>query len=269
MTAAANGGRRGSAVISGASRGIGRACALRLAADGHDIAIGYLVNAERAEAVADEVRSLGRRAITVRGDVRSEGTGRDIVHRADAELGSVRVVVANATGIPSDCDPHPPADPQPRRLGATLDVDFVVYASMLDARLRSLHELARAAVPLMAPDGRIVALTSTGSRRHVPGYAPIAAAMAAVECLVRYLAVELGPRGITANAVCGGVVDTDALHLLTDDVARLRDRAGRVTPLGRIATPDDIADVVSMLAGDAGRWITGQAVVVDGGALVR
>lgn len=250
---------RGLAVITGASRGIGRAVAEELARDGYDLAVGYFARSDGAQEVVEAASGHGVRATAYQVDVRSPESCRRFVDDARAAMGPVRAIVSSATGFG---DEHP-------RLGTSLDVPLETYQEMFAARLGALLSLVDTAGTDLDDGGRVVAVTSTGTRRHVPGYAPIAASMAAVESVVRYLAAELGPRGITANTAVGGVIDTDALAEITTDPERLKEAVRRATPLGRVGRVGDIASVVGFLCSPAADWVTGQSLVADGGNALR
>lgn len=239
------------ALVTGASRGIGRAIALRLARSGADVAVGYLRNEEQAEEVAGAVRALGGRALCVGGDLRAPAHCKAIVRQAAEALGGLDILVSNAAiGAHKD----------------TLALRAAQWDLTLESSARPLLLLAQAAAPWLEAEGggHIVAISSLGSRRVVPGYAAMGSAKAVVENLVRYLAVELAPRGVRVNCVCGGIIRTDALGYLKEGEQMLAD-AARHTPLGRVGEPEDVADVVHFLASDAARWICGQSLVVDGG----
>ena len=243
------------ALVTGASRGIGRAIALRLARDGADVAVNYLMNERAAETAAEEVRALGRRALVLQADVRSSKECERLVATTAEALGGPHVVVANAALAV---------------LKPVLKIRDSKWDLTMETSARSLLALARAAAPRMAVlgGGRILTLSSLGTRRHTPGYAAMAAAKAAAETLVRYLAVELGPDDIRVNCVSGGPVETDSLdYVLPDSDARAQVAAG--TPLGRLGTPDDLASVVAFLCTPDSDWITGQTLVADGGLSLR
>jgi NAD(P)-dependent dehydrogenase (short-subunit alcohol dehydrogenase family) len=256
----------GVALVTGASRGVGRAIALALARRGYDITVGYAASDDAARAVVAEIEGLGRRAIAVKSDLRTEGGAGALAEQTLEVLGPVRVVVSNATGYPAGTTIAQLADDVDPSLGLTLGMPPRHYREIFEARVLAFLSLARATVPSMPRGGSLIALASTGTQGYMPGYGPTGAAMAAVECVARYLAVELGPRGIRVNVASGGLIRTDALNLM-GDVQKLTDYTARRTPLGRAGEPEDLADVVAFLASDEARWVTGQTIVADGGAV--
>lgn len=248
---------QGVAVVTGASRGIGRAVAVELAEIGYDVVVGYHSREAAAAEVVDQIRQLGRTAHAAQVDTRDMDSSRRLIVGA-RELGPVRAVISNATGF---------GDVAPARAGA-VGTPVETYEEMFRARVGALLSMVEAADTDLHDGGRIVALTSTGTRRHVPGYAPVAASMAAVETVILYLAAELGRVGVTANVASGGVIDTDALAQISDDPERLKTGVARATPLGRVGQPADLAGLVGFLCSDSGRWVTGQTLVADGGNLI-
>ena len=231
-------------LVTGGSRGIGRAIALRFARDGAKrVAIGYLRNDEAAEATAAELRSLGAEPILVRGNVTS-----DKVVEQVAALGALDVLVHNAaTGV----------------VRSALDTDDRHWDWTMNANARALLSLARAAAPTMKPGSSIVAISSLGSQRVLDNYVLIGTSKAALEALVRYLAVELGPRGIRVNAVSAGVVETEALEHFPNKEEMLS--FGRRNAAGRIVAPDDVAGAVAFLCSPDAEMVRGHTLIVDGG----
>jgi enoyl-[acyl-carrier protein] reductase III len=235
----------GAVLVTGGSRGIGRAIARRLAADGAArVAIGYLRNDRAAEEAAAELRALGAEPVLVRGNVASEQVAGQV-----AALGRLDAIVhAAATGV----------------IRPALETTDKHFDWTLAANARALLSLARAAAPQMQPGSSIVAVSSLGSERVLENYVLVGASKAALEALVRYLAVELAPRGIRVNAVSGGLVDTDALEHFPNREQMLESSRAR-TPAGRLVEPDEIADTVSFLCSAQAEMIRGQTIVVDGG----
>jgi enoyl-[acyl-carrier protein] reductase III len=229
--------------VTGGSRGIGRAIALRFARDGaRRIAIGYLRNDAAAEVTATELRALGAEPVLVRGNITSERVLGEV-----AALGPLDVLVHNAaTGV----------------IRPALETEDKHWDWTLNANARALLQLARVAAPSMPDGSSIVAISSLGAQRVLENYVLIGTSKAALESLVRYLAVELAP-GIRVNAVSGGVVETGALEHFPNREAMLE--AGRANPVGRIVEPDDIAGAVTFLCSPDAAMIRGQTLIVDGG----
>ena len=238
------------ALVTGGGRGIGRAIALALAAEGADVAINFLRNETAAAATAAQIEGLGRRAVLVRGHVGDEEKVNAIVAEAAEGLGGLDIVVSNAaSGVL-----RPAVEMEARHWDWTMNVNA-----------RSLLLLAREATPLMEArgGGGIVALSSLGSTRVLENYSVVGASKAAIESLVRYLGVELAPRGIRVNAVSGGVVETEALDSFPNREAMLASTAR--TPAGRALTPDDLARAVLFLLSADSQMVVGQTLLVDGG----
>jgi len=233
-----------SVLITGGSRGIGKAIALRFARDGATrVAIGYMRSDAAAEETAAELRALGAEPVLVRGNVTSDGVLEQV-----RELGPLDVFVHNAaTGV----------------IRPALETEDKHWDWTLNANARSVLALSRVIVPAMPQGSSIVAISSLGSIRVLENYALVGTSKAALESLVRYLAVELGPAGIRVNAVSGGVVDTGALDHFPNREAMLE--MGKQNAAGRIVTPADIAGAVAFLCSPDADMVRGQTLVVDGG----
>ena len=235
-------GRR--ALVTGGSRGIGKAIALRLAREGAStVAIGYFRSDAAAEETASEIRALGAEPVLVRGNV----TSSRVAEQVDA-LGPLDVLVHNAaTGV----------------IRPALETEDKHWDWTLNANARALLALTRVAAPAMPRGSSIVAISSLGSVRVLENYSLVGTSKAALEALVRYLAVELGPRGIRVNAVSAGVVETGALEHFPNRDEMLA--SGARNPAGRLVTPEDLAGVVAFLCSPEAEMIRGQTVVIDGG----
>ncbi len=233
------------AIVTGGSRGIGRAIALRLARDGYAVVIGYREREEAADAVVGELRGAGHVAKAVRCDVARVADIQELFQVAD-QVGRLGVVVLNAAATPLG----------PVTAITDADVDLA-----LDVNLRSAVVAFREAAGRLGVGGRVVVLSTDLTRSPIAASSIYSASKVAVEALVRSFAHEMGPRGVTVNAVQPGITDTEGLILPEPAVAAIVAR----TPLGRTGRPEDIADVVGFLASDDARWITGQAICVNGG----
>jgi enoyl-[acyl-carrier protein] reductase III len=235
----------GAVLVTGGSRGIGKAIAVRFAEMGAArVALGYLRNDQAAEATAEELRAIGAEVTLVRGNI----AGERVLQEVEA-LGSLDAIVHNAaTGV----------------IRPALEVEDKHWDWTMGANARALLSLARAAAPSMKPGSSIVAISSLGSTRVLENYVTVGTSKAALESLVRYLAVELGPRGIRVNAVSGGVVDTEALDHFPNKDEMLRAARER-TPAGRMVEARDIADAVTFLCSPQAEMIRGQTLIVDGG----
>jgi enoyl-[acyl-carrier protein] reductase III len=232
-------------LVTGGSRGIGKAIALRFAGAGAArVAIGYLRNDKAAEQTAEELRERGTEPVLVRGNVSSQRVLDEV-----AALGPLQALVHNAaTGV----------------IRPALEVEDKHWDWTLTANARALISLTQAAAPQMPTGSTIVALSSLGSSRVLENYVLVGTSKAALESLVRYLAVELAPRGIRVNAVSGGVVETGALEHFPNREEMLKAARTR-TPAGRMVAPEDIADAVLFLCSPGADMIRGQTIVVDGG----
>jgi 3-oxoacyl-[acyl-carrier protein] reductase len=233
------------AIVTGGSRGIGRAIAERLAWDGASVVVGYAQAAPDAAAVVEAIEERGGSAIAVRCDVRQLG---DITHLFDMAVeryGRLDAAVANA-GVFF-------ANP----ITAVSEREFdEIFAINAKGAFFTLQEAARR----IADGGRIVTVSTSGTRLRLPGGGAYLGSKAALEQFTKALAVELGPRGVTVNTVSPGFTETQMLT--GDDV---RELCLSLSPLGRLGAPKDVADVVAFLVSDQGRWITGDNLQAGGG----
>jgi enoyl-[acyl-carrier protein] reductase III len=237
------------ALITGASRGIGRAIALKLAGAGCDVAVLCHTSQEEAEAVCAAIAALGRRALALQADVSDPASVAEVFAAFRERFDRLDIVVSNAaTGV----------------LRPALDLTLKHWRRCLETNALALNLLAQQAVPLMPTGGRIIALSSLGASRAIPLYAFIGASKAALESVARSLAQELGPRGIRVNTVSAGVVDTDALKYFPNREQLLAEHARRA-PAGPALTPEDVANAVYLLCLPEAAMITGHTLVVDGG----
>lgn len=239
------------ALITGGSRGIGRATALRFAENGMDVAFCFLSNRTAAAETVAEIEKREVRALPIRVNIGNEAHVEKMFQKVRETFGALDIFISNAAaGV----------------LKPALKLTLRDWDRSMDVNVKALLLGAQHAAPLMEgrPHARIIALTSMGSARVIPNYAAIGASKGAVEALVRYLAVEMKPAGITVNAVSAGVVDTDSLQLFPNRDALLKSAAAR-TPSGRVQGADDVAGVISLLCSPEAEWITGETVIADGG----
>lgn len=241
-------------VVTGSSRGIGKAIALHFAQLGADVVVNFFRNSSPAEETAKEIRALGRQALVVKADIGSIEGINFLFDQIEQKFGGLDFLICNAASGYN----RPALQQKPKGWDWTMNINA-----------RSLLFLAQRAVPLMEKrgGGAIVAISSPGSQRVIPDYVVVGASKAALEALVHYLAVELAPKKIVVNAVSPGVVLTDALsHFKSfQGIDEFMEKLIAQIPAGRLATPQDIAGVAAFLCSPAASMICGQVIGVDGG----
>lgn len=238
------------ALVTGSSRGIGRAIALELGRDGADVIVNFRRDAEAASRTAGEIERLGRRALAVQANIAEPAEVDALFGAAVETFGGVDLLVCNAAS---------------GRAGRVTEIPLKAMHLALGVNTLGALLCAQAAAPLMKArgGGRVVVITSPGAQRVFPGYVAVGVSKGAVDSLVRYLAVELAPHNIVVNAVAPGICDTQALHAYLDQsqidayVARTLTR--------RAVTPEEVAFVVAFLCRDEVSMICGQTIAMDGG----
>ncbi|MBW8057081.1 MAG: enoyl-[acyl-carrier-protein] reductase FabL [candidate division NC10 bacterium] len=237
------------ALVTGASRGIGRAIARKLASAGCHVAANYYNSHREAESLCVEIRAMGRRACALQGNVASPESVDEVIETFRNEFDHLDILVSNAaTGV----------------LKPVREMTLKHWRFCMETNALALNLFAQRAVPLMPRGGRIIALSSLGANHAIAGYGFIGASKAALESLVRALAQELGPLGIRVNAVSAGPVDTDALKFFPNREELLNLFMQRA-PARRELTPDDVAGAVYLLCLPEADMVTGHTLVVDGG----
>jgi enoyl-[acyl-carrier protein] reductase III len=245
------------ALVSGASRGIGRACAESLAACGASVIVNFLNSAEGAKEVVNSIQSCGGQAIAVRADVSERDDVQAMMDVIDEHFGKLDIIVSNAAA--GGFRPLTQATP------ASFD-------SIMRMNAAPLLWLTQAALPLFqSSDGisRVIAISSHGSIRGIANYGLIGTSKAALESLVRHLAFELGRSGVNVNAIMPGIVATDAIKTLPGSEGMLKSVQEQILVKDRMLTPADVAGAVLFLASRFSDLIQGQVVVVDGGISIR
>lgn len=240
------------ALVTGASRGIGRAIALALAAEGADIAVNYAGNQAAAEAVAAEIEAMGRKAIIIQADISSNEAATAMVEQVAKEFGRVDILVNNA-GITRD--------------GLLMRMKEADWDAVLTTNLKGVFNCTKAAIKYMMKQkaGHIVNISSVVGVNGNAGQANYAAAKAGVIGFTKATAKELAARGITVNAVAPGFIQTDMTAVLNEKQVEAMQAT---IPLKRLGEPEDIAKAVVFLASDDANYITGQTLNVDGGMVM-
>jgi enoyl-[acyl-carrier protein] reductase III len=240
------------ALVTGGTRGIGKAIARRLAEQGYNLVLNYLRNRTAARETAAELEALGVRVHLVKANVGDVAKIKELFAEIDREFGRLDVLVNNAaSGV----------------LRPLMELEESHWDWTMEINSKALLFCGQEAAKLMMKNGeggKIVSISSLGSIRVLDNYTAVGVSKAALEALTRYLAVELAPYNIVVNAVSGGAVDTDALRHFPNREELLAHSAAR-TPAGRIVEPDDLANAVMFLLSDQAWMIRGQTIIVDGG----
>ena len=237
------------AVVTGGSRGIGKAIALELAQRGANVVVNYFRHHKEARETASEIESIGVKCLAVRAHIGEESQIEKLFSAVEKQFGRIDILINNAaSGVQR----------------SAMDLESKHWDWTMDINAKAPWLCARQATPLMDKGGSIVNITSMGSQRVLPYYTAIGASKAAIEALTRYLAVELAPKGISVNAISGGYVDTAALRQFPNWEEMLNIARDK-TPAARMVTPEDIAAAVVFLCSPQAAMIRGQVIVVDGG----
>lgn len=239
------------ALITGSSRGIGKATAIRLAKEGYDIVINYARSKSAANETATEIESLGRKVLIVKANVGDVAKIKVLFQEIDREFGRLDVFVNNAaSGV----------------LRPAMELEESHWDWTMNINSKALLFCAQEAAKLMEKNGggRIVSISSLGSIRYLENYTTVGVSKAALEALTRYLAVELAAKNIIVNAVSGGAVDTEALKHFPNR-AEMLEEAKTKTPAGRMVEIEDMVNTVMFLIAEESSMIRGQTIIVDGG----
>ena len=244
------------ALVTGASRGLGRNTALSIARGGSDVVVTYHSRSDEADAVVAEIRAMGRQAVALQLDTGDVQALASFVDRLRTALGvtwgreSFDHLVNNA------------GHGDHALIGETSEAQF---DRLVDVHFKGVFFLTQALLPLIADGGRIVNLSTGLTRITYPGYAAYAAVKGAVEVLTRYMAKELGGRGIAVNAVAPGAIETDFGGGAVRDNPELNQQFAALTALGRVGLPDDIGPMIASLLSEDNRWVNAQRIEVSGG----
>ncbi|ADW17111.1 short-chain dehydrogenase/reductase SDR [Desulfobulbus propionicus DSM 2032] len=241
------------ALVTGGSRGIGKSLAQRLAARGAEVVINYVRHRTNANEVVAEIEKSGGRCVALRANLADEDDIAAMFAEIRSRYSRLDIIVSNAaSGVLK-----PVAELRGRHWDWAVNINA-----------RALMLITQQALPMMTAGGRIIAISSIGAVRAVSNYTVVGASKGALESLVRHLAVELGPLGITVNTVSAGVVETDALKKFPNREEIIATAMAR-TPLGRLTLPEDVANLTLFLCSDMASMIHGQTLVVDGGYAIH
>ena len=237
------------ALITGGSRGIGKAITLKLADEGADVIINFFRKKSIAQLTAREAHTSGVKAHIIKANVGEPEQINAMFDEIKAEFGKLDILINNAaSGVAR----------------SALDLDDRGWDWTMDINARAFLLCAQRATALMKNGGKMVSISSLGSRMVLPIYTAVGVSKAALEALTRYLAIELAPKGICVNGIAAGAVETEALKIYTAGEG-LPQLSWQTTPAGRMVQPEDIANLVSFLCSDRSDMIRGQIIVIDGG----
>ncbi|BCZ48269.1 3-ketoacyl-ACP reductase [Clostridium gelidum] len=240
------------AIITGASRGLGKAIALKFASLGANIVLNYRSSEKEALEVENEIKEMGVEVLSVKGDISKLQEVENLVSLAKERFGNIDIIVNNA-GITKDT--------------LILRMKEEDFDSVIDVNLKGVFNCLKAITPIMVKQkhGKIINMSSVVGLTGNAGQVNYAASKAGVIGMTKSLAREVGSRGITVNAVAPGFIETDMTHELNDKV---KEEAKKNIPLKRFGNPEDVANVVAFLASESSDYITGQVIQVDGGMLM-
>lgn len=246
-------------LVTGGSRGLGRNTAISIARHGGDVILTYRSGAAQAKDVVAEIEAVGRKAVALRLDVS------DVASFGDFAT-AVRAALTNTWN--RERIDHLVNNAGHGEMASIAETTEAQFDALFDTHVKGVFFLTQALLPILADGGRIVNFSTGLTRVSVPGFSAYSAAKGAVEILTLYMAKELGSRGITANTVAPGAIETDFLGGAVRDMPDLNEQFAGMIALGRVGVPDDIGPMVASLLGPDNRWITAQRIEVSGGQTI-
>ena len=242
------------AVVTGSGRGIGKGIALKLGQEGASVVVNYRKSAEEAEAVVKDIRAAGSEAVAIQADMSQVAEISQLFDRTIDKFGKLDILVSNA-GI--------------EHFGKLSEVTLEEFDRTFAVNTRGQFFAMREAAKRISNGGRIVCMSSISTTHSVPNHAVYAGSKAANEAFARHLALDLGSRGITVNAVAPGATKTDMYDKYVDLYSQsdepIEEQMKKLSPLGRAGKPQDIANIIAFLVSDEGGWLTGQTIHATGG----